>query len=300
MAWYSYRPYVSVAERRHKGEAAARRLAKKTGRVLAPVRPAGKGIAATFWGKAWCKNLDAYSDFANRLPRGRTYLRNGSIIDLQITAGRVEALVQGTDLYQVAINFKPLTNKRWQTFKQHAAGQVTHLLDLLQGRLPPAVLAAITTRDSGLFPTPKEIELGCSCPDWAAMCKHVAAVLYGVGVRLDEMPELFFVLRGVDSGELMKAATASAVRTSKARGPTVAAAFDDSALSEIFGVEIESELPVHAPRTTRSKKQPTAKRASTPGKRKASAKAKPVANTKRAAKLKPVATAKRRKPRADH
>lgn len=255
MAWDSYRPNVSIAERRRKGEAAARRLAKKAGRVLAPVRPAGKGIATTFWGKAWCNNLDAYSDFANRLPRGRTYLRNGSIIDLQITAGRVEALVQGTDLYQVAINFKPLPNKRWQTFKQHAAGQVTHLLDLLQGRLPPAMLAAITTCDSGLFPTPKEIELGCSCPDWAAMCKHVAAVLYGVGVRLDETPELFFILRGVDSGELMKAATASAVRTSKARAQKGTTALDDSALSEIFGVEIESVLPVPAPRTRRSKKR---------------------------------------------
>ena len=295
MAWNSYPPYVSVADRRREAQAAARRLAKK-GRVLAPVILTSKRIATTFWGKAWCDNLDAYSDFANRLPRGRTYVRNGSIIDLQITSGQVEALVQGSDLYRVAITFKRLTAKRWQAFKKHTAGQLINLLDLLQGRLSPDILAAIAARDSGLFPAPKEIDLGCSCPDWAAMCKHVAAVLYGVGARLDQEPGLFFILRGVDMQELVRAASVSAVRVPKAGASAAGKAIADDALSEIFGVEIETAPP--ARQTRRSKEKPAAKRVPAAGKRKAAAKAKPVVTAKLAAK-KPVAKAKRRKRGAD-
>lgn len=277
MVWYSYRPRPTVAERRSKAQAAARRLAKK-GRVLAPVVPAAKGLASTFWGKAWCNNLDAYSDFSNRLPRGRTYLRNGAIIDLQISTGQVEALVQGTELYRVVIIFKRLAAKRWQVFKKQAAGEVINLLDLLQGRLSPPILAAITTRDSGLFPAAKDIELACSCPDWATMCKHVAAVLYGIGVRLDSEPELFFILRGVDMQELMKAATATAVKAPKRRASTINKGLDDDNLSEIFGVEIETTVPV--PSASRSKKKAVAKPAPAAVKRKAAVKKKPVAKTK--------------------
>lgn len=198
MSRYSfYPPYVPVAERKRKAAAAAKKLSAKSGRTLAPVILTTKKIAATFWGKAWCNNLEAYSDYANRLPRGRSYVRNGSVIDLQITNGKVEALVQGSSLYQIAIGFKPLAPQRWVDFKARSAGKVTNLLDLLQGRLSKEILGDITARDAGLFPAPKEIDLACSCPDWADMCKHVAAVLYGVGARLDEKPELFFTLRGV-------------------------------------------------------------------------------------------------------
>lgn len=299
MAWNSYPPYVSVADRRREAHAAARKLTKK-GRVLAPVQLAGSRIATTFWGKAWCDNLEAYSDFANRLPRGRSYVRNGAIIDLKITSGQVEALVQGSDLYRVVITFKRLTAKRWQGFKEHSAGKLINLLDLLQGRLSQDILATITARDSGLFPAPKEIALDCSCPDWATMCKHVAAVLYGVGARLDQEPQLFFVLRGVDMQELIKAATASAVRAPKAGASATAKAIDDDALSEIFGVEVETTVPAPArPIRRGTKKQPAAKRAPAVAKHKAAEKAKPVAKAKTAVKVKPVAQAKRRTRRAD-
>ena len=297
MAWNSYPPYVSVADRRREAQAAARRLAKK-GRVLAPVNLTGKGIATTFWGKAWCDNLAAYSDFANRLPRGRTYVRNGAIIDLKITAGQVDALVQGRELYEVAITFKRLAAKRWQAFKEHTAGKLINLLDLLQGRLSPDILAAITAHDTGLFPAPKEIDLGCSCPDWAAMCKHVAAVLYGVGARLDQEPGLFFILRGVDMQELVRAASVSAVRVPKAGASAAGKAIADDALSEIFGVEIESAPP--ARQTRRSKKKPAVKRVPAAGTHKAAAQAKPVVTAKLAVKNKPVAKAKRRKQGADN
>ena len=255
MSRYSfYPPYVPVAERKRKAAAAAKKLSAKSGRALAPVTLATKKIAATFWGKAWCDNLEAYSDYANRLPRGRSYVRNGSVIDLQITTGKVEALVQGSDLYKIAIGFKPLAPQRWKDFKARSAGKVTNLLDLLQGRLSKEILADLTAQGTGLFPAPKEIDLDCSCPDWADMCKHVAAVLYGVGARLDEKPELFFTLRGVAMEELLTAASASA--TAPIAGASApGAGLEDAALSEIFGVEIEAAAPASEPAPPASAKR---------------------------------------------
>jgi uncharacterized Zn finger protein len=245
MAWYSFRPYVSVAERRRKAELAAKKMASKTGRALAPIHLPGRAIATTFWGKAWCDNLESYSDYENRLPRGRSYVRNGSVIDLQIGAGQVTALVQGSELYKIAIGFRPLPAKRWKEFKARCAGKVANLLDLLQGRLSKDILTDITAHGTGLFPSPQEIDLDCSCPDWADMCKHVAAALYGVGARLDEKPELFFTLRGVDMQELVTAASATAAAPVTSARPDAALA--DANLSEIFGVEIEAAAAAPTP-----------------------------------------------------
>jgi uncharacterized Zn finger protein len=236
MSWFSYAPYVSVAERRRNAEQAAKKMAAK-GQVLAPIKLDGRSIANTFWGKAWCDNLEAYSDYANRLPRGRTYVRNGSVIDLQIGVGKVMALVYGSELYKITIKIDPLDEARWTQFKKGAAGKVTNLLDLLQGKLSKDILADISAKGSGLFPSPKEIKLDCSCPDWADMCKHVAAVLYGVGARLDDKPELFFTLRGVNMEELISAASESAATPVKGKAKKSALAGAD--LSAIFGVEIE-------------------------------------------------------------
>lgn len=237
-SYYGFRPYVPVAERRRQAEKAAKKFTGK-GRLLAPVRIEGRTIATTFWGQAWCRNLEAYSDYTNRLPRGRTYLRNGSVIDLQIAPGTVTALVQGSSLYKITVRIKPLTKVRWNEFKARSAGRIGNLLDLLQGRLSKDILSDLTGRDTGLFPTPQEIDLGCSCPDWADMCKHVAAVLYGVGARLDREPALFFTLRGVDVQELITAASASISAGIPDAGAS-ATGLADSDLSEIFGVELDT------------------------------------------------------------
>lgn len=249
MSWYSFPPYVSAAERRQDAAAALKKLSKQ-GRKLAPVKIEGRNIASTFWGKAWCTNLEAYSDFANRLPRGRSYARNGSVIDLQITGGKIEALVQGSSLYTVSISVSPLKNTHWQEFKSRCSGQVTNLLDLLRGQLSREILSHVTARGDGLFPAPKELTLQCSCPDGAMMCKHVAAVLYGIGARLDSQPELFFLLRAVEMQELISAASAEAMAT-----PSATPTLDDASLSDIFGVEIETAAsspaaPTPLPRMT--------------------------------------------------
>ena len=216
------------------------------GRVLAPVHIEGRAIATTFWGQAWCKNLESYSDYANRLPRGRTYVRNGSVIDLQLAAGSVTALVQGSSLYTLTIKIAPLNAKRWSAFKERCAGRVSNLLDLLQGRLSKEILADLTAHGTGLFPAPAEIKLGCSCPDWADMCKHVAAVLYGVGARLDQEPALFFTLRGVDMQELITAASTAATADLTDTGPSETTLVGAD-LAAIFGVELDPVSAASAP-----------------------------------------------------
>jgi hypothetical protein len=238
MGWYSYdewHPYVSVAERRSK---AAKKIAKltKAGRKIAPVEIAGRKITATFWGDAWCRNLEAYSDYANRLPRGRTYVRNGSVIDLQIEAGRVRALVSGSDIYEVDIQIKPLAKSRWTDIKRQCAGQIDSLVELLRGSISKGVMEIVTRKGEGLFPSPKEITLSCSCPDWATMCKHVAATLYGVGARLDRAPEMLFTLRGVDPTEMVEAAVDLPSKTGKLGKGRILASED---LASVFGVDID-------------------------------------------------------------
>ncbi len=238
---YGFRPYVPVAQRKKNAEKEAAKLQKK-GHSVEPVRPEGKIIARSFWGKAWCTNLESYSDYENRLPRGRSYLRNGSVVHLSIQAGLIEALVMGSSLYKIAIKIKPFPAEKWKALCQQCAGGIGSLVDLLQGKLSDRVMSVITQRETGLFPSPAEIDLGCSCPDWADMCKHVAAVLYGVGTRLDAKPELLFVLRSVDHGELI-AHAASATQLIDTAGGSGVAELDETDVSAIFGIEIDQGGP---------------------------------------------------------
>src|SRR5258708_6518956 len=98
MGWYyGFKPYVSVAQRQAKAKREMARLAKK-GQKIEPIQIEGRKIADSFWGKAWCDNLESYSDFSNRLPRGRTYVRNGSVVNLHIEPGTVTAHVSGSEL----------------------------------------------------------------------------------------------------------------------------------------------------------------------------------------------------------
>ena len=257
MGWYSddgwdddWRPYVSVAERRRK---ARKRLAKmkKAGRRVSPVEIAGRKIALTFWGDAWCKNLESYSDYANRLPRGRTYVRNGSVIDLNIEAGRARALVSGTDIYEVDIEIEPLAERRWTGIKGQCAGQIDSLVELLQGSISAGVMQIVTRKGAGLFPSPREILLSCSCPDWAILCKHVAATLYGVGARLDHEPKMLFTLRGVDPAEMVEAAFDRPPSGGKSRSSRM---LPSDTLSSVFGVDIDMGGVAHDDLTPPAKK----------------------------------------------
>jgi uncharacterized Zn finger protein len=237
MSYYGFRPYVSVAKRR---EQAAREMAKlaKKGRVISPVAIEGRKIASTFWGKSWCENLESYSDYESRLPRGRTYVRNGSVVDLQIERGRVKATVSGSELYTITIEIGVLPRPRWDAICRDCAGSVGSLVELLQGKLSKNVMERVCRADDGLFPSPDEIKLGCSCPDWADMCKHVSAALYGVGARLDAKPELLFELRGVDRSQLIAGAGHDLPLTRRAVAEDRLLAEDD--VAALFGIEIDA------------------------------------------------------------
>ena len=240
MSYYGWKPYVSVAERQKKAEKAAAK-AKKAGADWSPIASCRGAIAKTFWGKAWCENLEHYSDYANRLPRGRTYVRNGSVIDLKITAGQVRAQVMGSSLYKVAVTVTTVPAKQWQAISSDCSSSIDSLVELLQGKLSRAVMERICKPGTGLFPAPKEIQFDCSCPDWASMCKHVAAVLYGVGARLDEQPELIFSLRRVDAKDLVSQAGASLPKAGKR--PAAGKVLDDALLADVFGIEMADAPP---------------------------------------------------------
>ena len=262
MAWYDssgwdyYPPYLSVGEKKARGVLALAKLLKKGKRTAEPVVIAHRKrqLTTTFWGKAWADNLERYADLANRLPRGRTYLRNGSVLDLAIAGGRVEAYVAGSELYRVAIGIAPLAKTRWRRVVTRCTGRIGSLVGLLRGELSADVLTVLTHAKDGLFPEPREMTLDCSCPDSAEVCKHIAAVLYGVGIRLDARPELFFVLRQVDQAELLSSATAGAVsRARPAPGKRIA----DDRLSAVFGIELEATSPVRARRAGRPSRRTT-------------------------------------------
>jgi uncharacterized Zn finger protein len=283
----SYWPqYVPVAERRAQAQSKMEKLRKK-GENIDPVVIEGRAIARSFWGKGWCKHLESFSDYSNRLPRGRTYARNGSVCHLEVKPGRLEALVSGSSLYKIAIDIKKLKPAIWKTVKGKCAGQIGSMIELLQGRLSDQVMTIVTDRENGLFPQPDEISLSCSCPDWAIMCKHVAAALYGVGARLDERPELLFILRDVDAEELISADIA--LPDADAGDDALA----DDTLGDIFGIDLDagedeavSPIPAKArSATTRKKskaKKPRAKKLET---------GKPKAKKPRARKSKPDKTA---------
>ena len=202
---YGFAPYVSVAQRKANAAKSLEKLKKKH-KDLSPVVISGTKLATTWWGLAWNKNLESYADYSNRIARGRSLVRHGSILDLKIQQGHILAFVQGSGRspYTVEVKIEPLTAKEWEAFSNACGRQIDSLADLAAGKFPKELASLFTAKGEGLFPSPKEIHFDCTCPDWASMCKHVAATLYGIGARLDENPLLFFTLRAINFEQLLK------------------------------------------------------------------------------------------------
>jgi uncharacterized Zn finger protein len=240
MSFYDmYGPRLSVAELKAKADKFVTALKKKE--AIFPVQLEGKHIATTFWGKSWCTNVESYEDYANRVTRGRSYVRHGAVIDLQIKRGQISAQVLGSRPYKIEIKVAPISKERWKTLCQECSGKVGSLIELLQGKLSKEVMAILCQRPDGIFPASQEIEFRCSCPDYADMCKHVAATLYGVGNRLDKDPSIFFLLRSVDEKDLIGEASMDGLLDAQLQaGRNIT---DD--LSGIFGVDfVAAEAPV--------------------------------------------------------
>ncbi len=240
--YYSYPRYVSVGEKRAKARRKLEQLKEKHPGIR-PVVIEGNTLVRTWWGKAWNGNLTKYADYSNRVGRGRSYVRHGAVLDLEISPGQVKAMVQGSrqSPYIVTMEIKPISKAIWTEIRAACEGQLASLQELLEGRFPKGLTELFTAKDSGLFPSPKEIEFKCSCPDWAYMCKHVAAVLYGIGTRLDEDPSLFFVLRKMKMDDLItQAVRDKSERLLKQAKKKTSRVIDDADLGDVFGIDLES------------------------------------------------------------
>jgi uncharacterized Zn finger protein len=249
MSYYGRFPrYVSVAEKKAKAAKKLKQLRKKNPDIN-PIVIEGKAIAGTWWGKSWNINLERYADYSNRIERGRSYVRHGAVLDLQINPGEVKSLVQGTapTPYAVAIKIKAISRTTWKNIKNACEGKLDSLQELLTGKFPKSLAEIFTAQGKGLFPSPQEIDFSCSCPDWAYMCKHVAATLYGIGARLDEDPSLFFTLRKVEINELISQAvedkTLELLKKAKKKSARVIA---DSDLADVFGIDLEENFDFNA------------------------------------------------------
>ncbi len=291
MSYQEWKPYVPVAARRAQAANLVSKSAKD-GRPMEPVSLSGTKIATTFWGKAWCDNLERYSDYSNRLPRGRTYVRNGSVIDLQIGTKKVTALVSGSSVYKVSIEIDSLPSATWKTIQADCSRSIDSLLDLLQGKFSMGVMERLARQGDGLFPSPKQIKISCSCPDSAGVCKHVAAVFYGVGSRLDSQPELLFKLRDVDHLELVNQAV-SGGNLDRALGGDQDSGLGGEDLSALFGIDLDqgsTAPPVAATPKNASKKKAPKKAALKKASKKGAVKKASKATATSAAKTKKVAT----------
>lgn len=264
--WNSYPPYVSVAEKKAK---AAKKLAKlqKKNPDIQPILIEGRTIAKSWWGKSWNRNLEQYADYSNRIGRGRSYVRHGAVLDLSVESGKVESLVQGSRSkpYSVNIKIKALKKKTWQDIQLFCKGKLDSIQELLSGRFPKDLDDIFMAREKGLFPSPKEIAFSCSCPDWAYMCKHVAATLYGIGARLDDDPSLFFILRKVEMKDLITRTvdneTQKLLQKAKIKADRI---IPESNLGDIFGIEME-ETVAPVKRKARATKKASKKKKKSPG-----------------------------------
>ncbi len=265
MRYYDeYPPYVPVAERRAKAERKIKQLRKKNPKIK-PVFIEGRALATTWWGKSWNKNLERYADYNYRLERGRSYVRHRSVVDLQMKAGNITALVQGssTQPYKIAIRVDQLSDRNWGDIRQACAGGLDSLRALLAGKFPPSLQEVFFQEGKGLFPTPREIHFTCSCPDGASMCKHIAAALYGIGARLDEDPSLFFKLRRIDVDDLITETVADTAQALLDKAEQQSGnILDDADLGDVFGIQLDDidvplpDLPAVTPKPSTAKKKP--------------------------------------------
>ena len=301
MGYWNYPRYVPVAEKQAKADQKLKQLKKKNPDIR-PVRLEGKALAQSWWGKAWNKNLERYADFSNRIGRGRSYVRHGAVLDLQIQPGRVDALVQGSasSPYEVEVRIKEIPEKDWKAMIAVCEGRLESLQELIAGQFPKALADVFTAQGEGLFPTPTEIGFSCSCPDWASMCKHVAATLYGIGARFDEDPSLFFYLRNRDISDLVSTAVAEGTRTLLDRAERKSdRVLDDADLSDVFGIDMDEPEPEPsaeakpAPKPKKTAAKKPAKKKEPEPEPEPEAKAKPAPKPKKTAVKKP---AKKKEP----
>ncbi len=189
-------------------------------------------ICQNYWGEAWCRYVSVYDDYGYRLGPGRSYVRAGAVVHLEIEQGKVSAKVLGSSLYEVEIDVSPLDKDSLKEMLSDEVTGISSMVDLLEGKIPDSMSQSLLCPEGGLFPQSTDIKFSCTCTDYATMCKHVGATLYGIGVRFDEDPHLFFHLRGVDPRILVQKGVAeNSLQESNSE--------NHQELGELFGIDWE-------------------------------------------------------------
>jgi uncharacterized Zn finger protein len=231
-------PYVTFLSKNKMAKVEIEAL-KKQGIILNPVIITDSKIAHSWWAVSWNKNLESYADYKSRIARGRNYLKNDAVLDLKIEKGLVQALVQGSSRkpYKIEVKIDPLSPAKWEKLLAVCANQIGSLSDLVEGRFPKTLENLFMIKGEGLFPSNREIRFSCSCPDAAYMCKHVAAVLYGIGARFDEDPLLFFKLRDLDFEALLSKSIEQKMQNLlKNADKKSDRVIEDEAIFDLFGI----------------------------------------------------------------
>lgn len=150
-----------------------------------------------WWATRWIEAVERVMD-AGRLRRGRSYARAGQVLAVEESAGGVTARVQGSRRtpYKVTIEVKPLSDAQWTAVFSALSERAIFTAELLNGQMPQNIEEAFAAAGVSLFPGRGELTAGCSCPDWASVCKHIAAAQYILAERFDDDPFLLFRLRG--------------------------------------------------------------------------------------------------------
>ena len=233
--FYDYYNTPSVGELR---QMAKETLSKNKNFEPVIVEGNSRKICKSWWGDAWCRNLERYADWENRIGRGKSYVRNGNVVDLKIKGGKIHAKVQGSRKtpYTVKITIDMIDEKKRHRIEERATGKIQNMEALLTGTFPEE-LKELFFQEDGLFPSPDEIHFNCSCPDWAIMCKHVAAALFGIGVRLDSNPIYFFQMRGIDLDDFVTKVVSGKVETMLKNADVITSrVIQESEVPQLFGI----------------------------------------------------------------
>ncbi len=227
MSWAEEERPLRAAEL---GALAARRLEelRAAGEELCPVVGRGRALASHFWGKAWMRHLAACEAGGLCLAPGRTLLRHGCLLDVQLAPGRIRARVSALRLEEVELQLAPLDEERLEQLVQLCQGRIDSLVSLMEGRVDEAVLAPLCDPQGGLLPEPADWKMSCSCADWAEPCPHAAAAIYAAGVLIDADPSLLFTLRSLDPAVLLRPVPQAE-----------AAEFSADELGRLFGIELD-------------------------------------------------------------
>jgi uncharacterized Zn finger protein len=216
-----------------------RRAAGAPLRVVTPSHR--QALSDTPWGQAWNRHLMEHSHYASRMPRGRTLLRKGSVMDLDVSPGVITAIVAGTQVYDITIKVAPLDEDRWAAIQRACHGRIANVVDLLSGDVSPEVMRTVTHPEEGLFPQPSDLRCICRCPDESDLCEHSAAVLYAVGIHLDDHPSALFSLRHAAPDALVAQDTATAIAHLTAAPSDVSTTLARTDLADLFGIQLIDE-----------------------------------------------------------